>query len=233
MGWKVEGGVFAWLLSQRQPPTKNRKSYWKERALRLRRLSFCKVENRIALSSTIEGGVFAYTLHAEASVALQSRTYHCASDRVLFPSFWALHASPSNHRPASCLFTYALLRFRKRRFHLFGHCTLRLLSFCKVEHTTALQKRCCFHLFGRCTLRRQTTGVFTYIILRRATQDLACQHTRDMKSMLRNVNKVANKIGLQKAFPTCWASLPSSVKPEMFGNSFGLGFSGEVFAHSV
>jgi len=34
---------------------------------------------------------------------------------------------------------------------------------------------------------------------------------------------------LQKVFPTFCASLPFSVKPEMFGNRFELGFSGGVF----
>ena len=36
-------------------------------------------------------------------------------------------------------------------FHLFGPRTLRLLSFCKAEHTTTLQKSC-FHLSGHYTL---------------------------------------------------------------------------------
>lgn len=43
------------------------------------------------------------------------------------------------------------------------------------------------------------------------------------------VKGVVTKIVLQKVFPTFWASLPSSVKPEMFGNRFELGFSGDVF----
>ena len=47
------------------------------------------------------------------------------------------------------------------------------------------------------------------------------------------VNKVTATMGLQKVFPTFWASLPSSVKPEMFGHIFEFGFSGDVFTPSM
>ena len=136
-----------------------------------------------------------------------------ALQKVVFPFVGALHALPSNHRPASCLFTYVLLRFRKWCFQLLGHCALRLLSFCKSNIPWRFRKWC-FHLFGHCVLRRQTTGrpaAYLRIVLRPAAQDLACQHRFDMKLMLPRtsayVNKVATNIGLQQVFPTCCASL--------------------------
>ena len=43
------------------------------------------------------------------------------------------------------------------------------------------------------------------------------------------VEGVVTTIVLQKVFLTFWASLPSSVKPEMFGNRFEPGFSGDAF----
>ena len=46
------------------------------------------------------------------------------------------------------------------------------------------------------------------------------------------MNRVTASMLLQKMSPTFCASLPSSVKHEMFGNRFGLGFSGDVFAPS-
>ena len=146
-------------------------------------MSFCKVENTMALQ------------------------------KVVFLSFWALNAPPSNHRPASCVFTYVLLRFRKWCFQFFGHCTLRLLSFCKSNIPWRFREWC-FHLFGHCALRRQTTGrpaAYLRMFLRPAAQDLAWQYRFDMKSMLPKtsayVNKVATNIGLQTVFPTCCASL--------------------------
>ena len=47
------------------------------------------------------------------------------------------------------------------------------------------------------------------------------------------VNRVTANMWLQKMFPTCCASLPSSVKHEMFGNRFEFGYSGDVFAPSI
>ena len=99
-------------------------------------LSFCKVEHTMALQ------------------------------KVVFPSFWALHTPLSNHRPASCLFTYVLLRFRKWCFHFFGHCTLRLRSFCTVEHTMALQKvvfPICWALRASPSNHRPASCLFTYV----------------------------------------------------------------------
>jgi hypothetical protein len=46
------------------------------------------------------------------------------------------------------------------------------------------------------------------------------------------VNGVA-KMMVQKVFPTFCASLPFSVKPEIVGNRFELGFSGDVFDPSM
>ena len=43
------------------------------------------------------------------------------------------------------------------------------------------------------------------------------------------VEGVVTTIVLQKVFLTFWASLPSSVKPGMFGNRFEPGFSGDAF----
>ena len=57
-----------------------------------------------------------------------------------------------------------------------------------------------------------------------------------MKPMLLKTPEYMNRFTanmlLQKVFPTFCASLPSSVKHDMFGNRFGLGFSGDVFAPS-
>ena len=87
---------------------------------RVRPLSFCKVERTIALQ------------------------------KVVFPYFWALHASPSNHRPAT----------------------------------------------------------FLFLFLRPAAQG---QHSVDMKPTLLKtseyVNRVAAKMRLREALPTCWAPL--------------------------
>ena len=59
-----------------------------------------------------------------------------ALQKVAFPSFWPLHSSSCCRSAKSSV----PLRFRKSCFHLSERCTLRLLSFCKVEHTIAFQK---------------------------------------------------------------------------------------------
>ena len=59
-----------------------------------------------------------------------------ALQKVAFPSFWPLHSSSCCRSAKSSV----PLRFRKSCFHLSERCTLRLLSFRKVEHTIAFQK---------------------------------------------------------------------------------------------
>ena len=59
-----------------------------------------------------------------------------ALQKVAFPFFWPLHSSSCCRSAKSNI----PLRFRRWRFNISGRCTLRLLSFCKVEHTIAFQK---------------------------------------------------------------------------------------------
>ena len=97
-------------------------------AFRLKLLSFCKVENCIACSSPIESSLFAYGL-SQKQAPTKSRKSYLKVESVRFA--WSFcNSAESSMR----------WRFTKWRFHFFMHCTLRLLSFCKVEHTMALQK---------------------------------------------------------------------------------------------
>ena len=89
---------------------------------------------------------------------------------------------------------------------------VRLLSFCKVEHTIALQKVASPSLWAlHASPSNHRPASFLFISLRPAAQGLACQHSVDMKTTLLKtsgyVNRVATKTGLQQVFPTCWAPM--------------------------
>ena len=123
-------------------------------AFRLKLLSFCKVENCIASPSPIECCVFAYGF-SQKQVPTKSRKCYLKVESVLFA--WGFcNSAESSMR----------WRFRKWCFHLFGHCMLRLLSFCTVEHTMALQKvvfPTFWALRASPSNHRPTSCLFTYV----------------------------------------------------------------------
>ena len=116
-------------------------------AFRLGLLSLCKVPNR--------SGVFAYGISQHQDLT-QSRKSHLTVESGRFSKGWCRSAGSSIR-----------WRFGKWRFRLFGHCTLRLVSFCKAEHTHALQK-VAFPSFGALhaslSKHRPASCLFTYVI---------------------------------------------------------------------